>query len=449
MTTRRTTTSRALVALLFLAAAPAAAQIPAERDTVRLSLGQAIAIAYEQNPQVARAAAFRSASGAGLWNAYGNLLPRVSLSGDLQKTNSGTFVFLGQSFTSPEQYSTIYQWDFTHSLFDAGRDLLRIKSARAEVDREIASYDDRAWQVASDVKVQYLNAGRASALADQARREVERLATHLRLAEARYRVGAVTKSDVLQAQLTQNQGDVAVLQADQTAREARLSLRSLLGGALPAGTIVLTSDFQVFEPAFGVDSLVAVALGRHPAIRRLEAQERVDEANLWIARSRYIPSVNAQYSLSRSVTDSTGFKFEDFDQRNFLALSLNWQLFGSFSRYNETSRANAQLRATREDERGQELQIEEAVRTAHARLVTAYAAHRSATLSVELAREDLRLGEGRYETGAGSFVDLLDAQVRATKAETDVITATYDFYLALVALERAAGVPLMPSEDMR
>ena len=63
---------------------------------------------------------------------------------------------------------------------------------------------------------------------------------------------------------------------------------------------------------------------------------------------------------------------------------------------------------------------------------------------VELAREDLRLGEGRYETGTGTFLDLLDARVRAGQAETDLITATYDFYLALVELERATGLQLFP-----
>ena len=88
------------------------------------------------------------------------------------------------------------------------------------------------------------------------------------------------------------------------------------------------------------------------------------------------------------------------------------------------------------------------MRTAHSRLLTAYAAWRANQTSVELAGEDLRLGEARYRTGAGSFVDLLDAQTRATKAETDLITATYDFFLALAALERATGLSLFP-EAMR
>jgi outer membrane protein TolC len=427
--------------------ATAAAQTPA--DTVQLTVDEAVGLALQENPQVTRAAVLRSAAGAGVWGAYGNLLPRLNMSGYMQKTQAGSFVFFGSEFASPEGYSTAYQWDFTHPLLDSGRDWFRIKSARATVDREIASYDDQAWQTASDVNVQYLTARRSEALVIQARREIERRQEHVRLATARYDVGAVTKSDVLQARLTHNQGEVSLLQAEQSAQEAELALRRLLGGALPPGPLVLTSSFDVFLPPFDADSLVAQALGRHPALRRLEAQERVDDSNLWIARSRYLPSLQAQYTLSRSVFDTTGFQFDGFDDRDFFALSLNWELFGGFSRYDETSQAHAAVRATHQERRAQELLTEESVRAAYTRLMTAYATHQSTVLSVEIAQEDLRLGEGRYRAGAGSFVDLLDARVRAAQAETDLITAIYDFYLALVALERASGVPLIPSEAMR
>jgi outer membrane protein TolC len=92
--------------------------------------------------------------------------------------------------------------------------------------------------------------------------------------------------------------------------------------------------------------------------------------------------------------------------------------------------------------------VEEGVRIADSRLKTARAAWRTNLTNVELATEDLRLGEGRYETGAGSFVDLLDARVRASQAETELIAAAYDFYQALVELERASGLDLFPEEAL-
>ncbi len=435
--------------LVCLLPTPGAAATQAQaRDTLRLSLAAALETGQRENPVVLQSAFSRSAAGAGVWDAYGNLMPQVGFQGLAQRAESGNFNLGGSQFSSPLTYTTIYQWDFTHSLLDAGRDIFRIRGARAESERAIAAYDSQWWETRADIKQQYLGTRRQQALVTQAAREIERLEKHLVLAESRYAVGEVTKSDVLQAQLSLNQGQVAALEAQQAAEEAQLSLRSLVGG-LPAGPIELTTDFVVFSPPFEVETLVDRALDLHPSVRETAAQERADRANLWIARSAYFPGLQFQYSLSSSAADTSDFQFSDLDSRNFWAFSLNWRLFDGFSRRNETSRANAALQSTRAERRRRELSIEETVRTAFSRLMTSHAAHQANLRSVELATEDLRLGEARYETGAGSFVDLLDSQVRAAEAETDLIASTYDFYVALVELERGTGLDLFPEQGNR
>lgn len=438
----------ALVALLLLAPG-LRAQVPAPEDSLPLSLAGALEIGRQENPRLRQAGHQRSAAGAGLWEAYGNLLPRVGLQGQAQRFEGGTFALLGGEFETPSTYTTSYQWDFTHSLLDAGRDLFRIRAARADARQAVAAYDLEWWATRADIQRQYLEARRQQALAGQARREVERRAEHLRLAEARYRAGEVTRSDVLEARLALGQGEVAVLEAGQARQEAILALRRLLGGQLPPGAVRLTSEFRIFDPPFEIETLLARAYERQPSLREVAAQEQAEAANLWIARSAYLPSLQFQYGLSRSVVDTADFRFSDFDARGFYAVSLSWQLFDGFSRHHQASRANAALQSARAERDRRRLEVEERVRTAHSRLLTAHAAYRTNLTNVELAREDLRLGEGRYETGAGSFLDLLDARVRASQAETDLIGSTYDFYLALAELESASGLDLFPEEAVR
>lgn len=430
---------------LCLLAAPAAAQEPAA-DSLPLSLRDALDLGLQRNPQVLTAGYSRSAAGAGLWDAYGNFLPRVSLSGNVQRLDQGAFVLFGREFESPQSFNTGYQWDITHSLLDSGRDLFRLRNARANVDQAIAGYDLQTLSTATEIETQYLEARRREALVDQARVEVERRRQQLTLAEGRYNVGSVTKSDALLARLELNRAEVAVLQAVQQAEEARMGLRRLLGGALPNAPLDLTTSFQVFQPVFDEEQLIERALRDHPGLRESRAQQEADAAQLWIARSAYLPSLQLQYSLQRTATDTVDFVFSDFAEQSYVGVALNWQLFGGFERYNQTSQANAALQSARAEETGRALQIEQDVRTAHSRLLTAYATHQAARLSVELAAEDLRLGEARYRTGTGSFVDLVDARSRAAQADTDLITATYEFYLALVQLELATGLNLLPDE---
>ena len=433
-----------LVLVLSAAAPQVHGQTPG--DSLPLSLREALDIGLQRNPQVLTAGFNRSAAGAGMWDAYGNFLPRISFSGQVQRVDQGTFVLFGREFDSPQSYNTGYSWDLTHSLLDAGRDLFRLRSARANVDQAIAGYDLQSLTTATQIETQYLEARRQQALVDQARLEVDRRGQQLALAQGRYDVGSVTRSDVLLAQLDQNRAQVGVLQADQRLEEARLGLRRLLGGALPDRPLELTTAFHVFRPAYEVEDLVARALRDHPSLRESRAQQQADAAQLWMARTAYLPSLQLQYSIQRTAADTIDFVFSDFAEQSYVGVGLSWQVFGGFERYNQTSRANAALQSARAQEVDRALQIEQDVRTAHSRLLTAYASHQAAELAVELAAEDLRLGEGRYRTGTGSFVDLVDARTRSAQADADLIGATYDFYLALVQLELATGLNLLPDE---
>ena len=435
----------ALLLGALLTALPVAAQ-ETRADSLPLSLREALDLGLQRNPQVLSAGYTRSAAGAGLWDAYGNFLPQVSLSGQLQQVDEGRFVLFGAEFESPQSRNTVYSWDVTHSLLDSGRDLFRLKSARANVDQAIAGYDLQSLTTATQIETQYLEARRQQALVNRALFEVEQRKQQLALAQGRYDVGAVTRSDVLLARLDLNRAEVSVLQAEQRLEEARLGLRRLLGGALPDRPLELTTTFQVFQPGYDIQDLVARALAEHPSLRETRAQQQADAAQLWMARSAYLPSLQLRYSIQHTAADTFDFNFSDFSEQSVVGLAMNWQVFGGFERYNQTSQANAALQSARAEEVSRALQIEQDVRTAHSRLLTAYASHQAAQLSVELAAEDLRLGEARYRTGTGSFVDLVDARTRSAVADVELISATYDFYLAVVQLELATGLNLLPDE---
>jgi outer membrane protein len=55
------------------------------------------------------------------------------------------------------------------------------------------------------------------------------------------------------------------------------------------------------------------------------------------------------------------------------------------------------------------------------------------------ARERLRLAEGRYQAGAGSLLELSDAQVALTAAAAQQVRAEYELAAARAALLRALG----------
>jgi outer membrane protein len=59
--------------------------------------------------------------------------------------------------------------------------------------------------------------------------------------------------------------------------------------------------------------------------------------------------------------------------------------------------------------------------------------------------ENLRLATGRYEAGAGDIIEMIDAQVQLTTAETNVVERRFDRATAFAALYRALG--RLPAAD--
>jgi outer membrane protein len=251
--------------------------------------------------------------------------------------DEGQFVLFGTEFESPQSRNTGYSWDVTHSLLDSGRDLFRLKSARANVDQAIAGYDLQSLTTATQIETQYLEARRQQALVNRALFEVEQRKQQLALAQGRYDVGAVTRSDVLLARLELNRAEVAVLLAGQRLEEARLALRSLLGGALPDRPIELTTTFQVFQPGYDLQDLVARALAEHPSLRETRAQQQADAAQLWMARSAYLPSLRSSTASSCTSAD-VRFQVLRILRAELVGLALNWQIFGGFERTTRRAR---------------------------------------------------------------------------------------------------------------
>jgi outer membrane protein TolC len=68
-------------------------------------------------------------------------------------------------------------------------------------------------------------------------------------------------------------------------------------------------------------------------------------------------------------------------------------------------------------------------------------------LALAAATENFRVQGARYRSGATTILELLDAQISLTQAESDVVQANYSTRLALAGLEVILGRRLFPNKD--
>ncbi|HEY5941135.1 MAG TPA: TolC family protein [Gemmatimonadales bacterium] len=120
-------------------------------------------------------------------------------------------------------------------------------------------------------------------------------------------------------------------------------------------------------------------------------------------------------------------------------LTISLPIFTGFSRSLRLSQARAQEDDAEEEVRARRLQVRTDVHSRYLGLATAYQAIGVQGTSREAARDQLRLAQDRYRLGAGTALEVSDAQNAVQQAEGDYVNAIYAYHKAIAALEAAVG----------
>ena len=226
-----------------------------------------------------------------------------------------------------------------------------------------------------------------------------------------------------------------------TAENAYITSRVLLNQAMG---VEAPLDYDVSDEALppvpGEDAdptaLLQQAIAARPDIASFEQQVRVQQLTLRSIHGAYWPSLGGSLGFTQGGTkvDNLGWNLSG-------GVTLTWQLFqgGLTSAQVRESEANianavAQLDALRQQVNVDVEQARLAIRAGKATLV-------SAQQALVAARDVLAQAEARYQNGAGSVIELGDAQVAASQAGAQVVQAEFQLATARAQLLRALGRP--------
>jgi outer membrane protein TolC len=173
------------------------------------------------------------------------------------------------------------------------------------------------------------------------------------------------------------------------------------------------------------------------------SQLNVDGRNAGIteARSGYWPAIQAFAQYSRSKNESPQSLRLGASENDALTWGVQgrWVLWDRFATREASRQAVAAKRRAEYDLRTAQLVVEAEVVSIRNNLVEAVEAFQVATQTVEQAEEDLRLSEERFRVGAGTSLDVINAQVGLAQARRDVVDAQVEYMKARQQLRRAVG----------
>jgi outer membrane protein TolC len=416
----------ALVALLQVAAADS---LP------RVTLTEALERSARLDPGYVRALGNVNNAEWGRWAALtAFIVPTVSLATDYTRASAPS---LGVPITNTATASMTARLD----VFTGGQKIAGLGAARAQLESARAGELQSRFVTALLTEADYYAALSDEELARVAAERVRRAEEQLATARARVLSGAATQTDSLVLQLEVNRARVAGLRQNAELNTSRRQLGRRVGLNGPARAAPLDS-LPARELPFALDDAVRRALSQGPAYRIARANARAADAQLWSRRGSYLPRLTLTYS--RAAFDSTYFP-EAF-KRNAFTVGLSFPIWDGAQREIAVSvaRANRDVaRAFRDD-------LERAASRDVGVAYDAYQLGRAeaglAVSSLAAARENFRVQETRYRSGATTILDLVDAQLLLAEAEANMVLARYSTRLAQAALEAVLGQRLFDAQ---
>jgi outer membrane protein len=343
---------------------------------------------------------------------------------------------------APSSWATTNYWStgatLSQLVWDFGQTPGRWRAARASADAQRDTEVSTGLQVLLGVRTAFFTARATKDLVAVARETLANQEAHLRQIQGFVEVGVRPEIDLAQARTDRANAQVQLINAENGYATAKAQLNQAMGIEAP-------TDYDVSDDAFpaveGEDLVLEIlldeALGNRPDVAALASQVKAQEATLSSVRGAYWPTLG----VSTGIND-TGPALSSMVWNWNATATLTWNLFQGGLTRAQASEALANLSGLTAQVAALRQQVRLDVDKARLAVRAARAAIGAAAEALLNARERLRLAEGRYRTGAGSALELSDAQLALTSTSAQRVKADYDLASARAQLLQALGRPL-------
>jgi len=371
--------------------------------------------------------------------ARSKLLPEINASGGYTSlAYQPEAIFGSQSVPMSERnflsYSlniqqTLYDFQNSASRYEASKKLLNVKKFDAARIRNL---------VAIDFVLVYLDLLESENMLKVSEKEVERLQSHLHDANSLYEEGVITKNDLLQAEVKISDAKQRLLTQKNLRAVTASRLNSILVRPLNADTQVeelRETSPQVVE--MKREKAWEIAERQRPEIQIIAETMKALDLEKTARKADYFPKL-----FLKGGYDYTENQYQ-LHQGNWSAtLGMGINLYQGGSTKAELMKIDSQrLKLVEEKNKLMDdirLEVEKYlldVNTARERVAVTRGA-------VQQAEENLRINRVKYEAGAGTATDVLDAVTLLSVAETNNYKSVYDLKKAEAAVLYATGTEL-------
>ncbi|SDZ96990.1 Outer membrane protein TolC [Porphyromonadaceae bacterium KH3R12] len=256
----------------------------------------------------------------------------------------------------------------------------------------------------------------------------------------KFEQGIVAEYDVITADVRLKSIIPNILQSESMLKIAELQLKMLMGidSELPVEIVGSLSDYEkwMFEAIVPSDN----NLSENSDLRQFDLQ--ADQANiaLELQKIQRLPTLTSSFNYSY-ISQNNDFKFNTYrwDPYSVVGVTLSIPIFSGGQRHHNIKQSEIQLLQLQEQRHNLKRSLQLSVRNNVELINKSIEQVVAAESSVQQAKKGYEITQKRYETGAGTIVDLNAAALAVTNAELQYRNAIYDYLASRADLEKTLG----------
>ncbi len=442
---------RSSVTLLMLAGLLGPAAKAPATEPLRWSVKEAIGYALEHSPDVAVAQSRIDEKEEAQKEVFSNYLPDLTLDAgykyldNVPRIEFDTTVDVpvpglppvriqgAQEIGASDNY--LARLSLNQLLFTSGRVYYAYRAAGNQVESTRQEVETVKLSVGRQTAEAYLAVLISKAVADVQRQALAAARAHLEQVQNRYNAGVVNLLELLRAQVEVSNVEPRVIEAEQDILKAMILLRRATGMADDV-SIELTDTLEANVQPIEEGEQLERARAMRPEFKMLEYNRSAAEDLALSERGGMLPTMQLTSTFGY---EKPYYSIIEWEKVFTVGVGLQVPIFDGLESYRSMRRA----RATAETAKLATVKTHADVRT---QVHTAVLGLREAAVRMETtadnkgrAEQMLDISEHSYAAGAATNVEVIDAQLAATRARLEHLKALYDYRNAQIQLAAATG----------
>ena len=341
----------------------------------------------------------------------------------------------------PTNYSLSLQ--ATQIITAGGRVVSQIRSADFQRDSAYFNFRNTIDQIIATVRIQFYQVLLNHDLIGVQEQSVSLLESQLQDQQNRFDAGTVPRFNVLQAQVALSNQIPALISARNNYRISQLTLARTLGldfdprrGTDPP--LEAVGELRYEPRQIPLTRAIEVAKERRPFLKAQKATVLSNRAQVGVARSGFFPQISA--TVAEEVRSSpVSENIHDVRNGYLFGATGSWAIWDWGQTYGRLKQAKAVLEESKITLDDASRQVEVEVQQAYSNLIQGAELIKSTEQTVVQAEEALRLASARLGAGAGTQLEVLDARVQLTTAQSTRLQALFTYNAAAAEFDRATA----------